>query len=140
MKALILGCGRVGSVLANLLAENKWEVTVVDVDANAFVALGDNFSGNQITGRITDEELLKSAGTESVDIIAVLTSDEIANLMAAQIVKQKFGKEEVLVRVFDPIKAGAYRELGLKTICPTDVELNMILKELGIKSKKAKGG
>ncbi len=127
-------------MLANMLNENKWDVTVVDSDANAFSALTENFSGQQIAGRIVDEELLKSAGVENADIIAVLTSDENSNLMAAQIIRHKFGKEAILVRVFDPVKAGAYRELGLKTICPTDTELSMILKEFGIKAKRAKGG
>lgn len=140
MKALVLGCGRVGSMLANLLASSNWEVTVVDIDSNAFIALGEDFTGRQLAGRVTDEELLKMAGVETADLIAVLTSDEIANLMSAQVVKQKFGKEMVLVRVFDPVKAGAYRELGLKTVCPTNIEFEMILKELGIKPKKSKGG
>jgi len=140
MKALVLGCGRVGSMLATILTENKWEVTVVDSDPNAFTSLGDNFPGNQMNGRITDEEVLRGAGMDSADIVVVLTSDDIVNLMAAQVARQKFGRELVLVRVRDPIKAGAYRELGLQTICPSDIELEMILKELGIKPKKSKGG
>jgi trk system potassium uptake protein TrkA len=113
---------------------------IVDLDPNAFVNLGENFSGVQVTGKVTDEELLKSAGIESADLIAVLTSDEVANLMSAQIARHRFGKENILVRVFDPVKAGAYRELGLKTVCPTNVEFDMILKEFGLKTKKSKGG
>ncbi len=140
MKAVILGCGRVGSMLSKLLTENKWDVSVVDANPDAFANLGDNFPGQQINGRITDEEILKAGGIESADLVVVLTSDDIANLMAAQIARQIFKKEMVLVRVRDPIKAGAYQELGLKTICPTDIELGMILKELGIRTKKAKGG
>lgn len=140
MKALILGCGRVGSMLAKLLDENKWEVTAVDADPNAFVSLGDSFSGHQASGRISDEEVLRNAGMDSADLVVVLTSDDISNLLAAQIARQKFGREKVLVRIRDPIKAGAYRELGLETICSSDIELEMILKEIGIKSKKSKGG
>ncbi len=140
MKAVILGCGRVGSTLASILAEKKWEVTVIDADNNAFSSLGENFSGQQINGNIADEEVLRSGNIETADFIAILTSDDIANLMAAQIAGQKFGKEMVLVRVRDPIKSGAYKELGLRTICPTEVELDMILKVLGITAKKSKGG
>jgi len=140
MKAVILGCGRVGSMLAKILVENKWDVSVVDADPDAFASLGDNFPGQQINGRIMDEEVLNTASIASADLVVVLTSDDIANLMAAQMTHQKFDKEMVLVRVRDPIKAGAYQELGLKTICPTDIELGIILKELGIKQKKAKGG
>jgi len=136
MKAVILGCGRVGSMLATFLAEQKWEVTVVDSNPDAFASLGDNFAGNQVSGQMTDEETLKLSGLESADIIVVLTSDDIVNLMAAQVARHKFGKERVLVRVRDPIKADAYQELGLETICPSNIELDMIRQKLGLKSKK----
>ncbi len=139
MKAIILGCGRVGSMLANLLdQQEKMEVTVIDANDNAFEKLGENYAGSRVSGNITDEAILRTAGIEQADLVAVLTSDDIANLMAAQIVKQKFGRERILVRVRDPVKAGAFREMGLVTVCPTNVELDMILKELKIKPKKVK--
>jgi trk system potassium uptake protein TrkA len=124
-------------MLANLLAAQRYDVTAVDANPNAFVALGDAFPGHQVSGRITDEETLRAAGLGSADLVVVLTSDDIVNLMAAQMARQRFGKEKVLVRVRDPIKAGAYRDLGLQTICSSDIELEMILKELGLKSKKS---
>lgn len=138
MKALILGCGRVGSMLACLLDQEKMEVTVIDANDNAFEKLGEAFGGSRVSGNITDEGILRTAGVEQADLVAVLTSDDIANLMAAQVVKQKFGREKILVRVRDPVKAGAFKEMGLTTVCPTNVELDLILKELKIKPKKAK--
>jgi trk system potassium uptake protein TrkA len=135
MKAVILGCGRVGAMLARHLAEQKWEVTAVDSDAEAFANLGDDFPGRQVSGSITEEGTLRAAGAEAADLIVVLTSDDIRNLMAAQIVRHKFGKELVFARVRDPIKAGAFRELGLRTICPSTVEFQMILKEIGVTAK-----
>jgi len=140
MKAVILGCGRVGRLMALFLVEQKWEVTVVDVNPEAFGDLGEGFSGKRVNGRITDEEVLARADVSSADIVICLTADDIANLMAAQIVRLKFAKETVLTRVRDPIKAGAYKELGVRTICPTTMEFEMMLKELGMKMKKAKGG
>ncbi len=139
MKAFILGCGRVGAMLAGLLDKDKTEVTVIDANENAFEKLGDNFSGNRVTGNITDEGILQNAGIDQADLVAVLTSDDIANLMSAQIVKQKFGRERILVRVRDPVKAAVFREMGLATVCPTNVEFEIIMKELGIKPKKGKG-
>jgi len=136
MRVVILGCGRVGSMLATALADQKWEITAVDANPEAFASLGENFSGNQVSGKITDEETLRNAGVESADLVVVLTSDDISNLMAAQLARQRFGKESVLVRVRDPIKAKAFKELGLQTICPSDIELEIILKEIGIKPRK----
>jgi len=136
MKAVILGCGRVGSMLATALAEQHWDITAVDANPEAFASLGENFTGQQVSGKITDEETLRNASVESADLVVVLTPDDISNLMAAQIAQQRFGKELVFVRVRDPIKAGAFKELGLQTICPSEIELEMILKKIGIKPKK----
>ena len=123
-------------MLANYLSGQKWEVAVVDANPDSFTGLDEAFSGHQVSGRITDEEALREAGTDTADLVVVLTSDDIANLMGAQLVRQRFGREKVLARVRDPIKAGAYRDLGLQTICPSEIELGMILKELGLKSEK----
>ena len=136
MKAVILGCGRVGSMLATRLVEQKWEVTAVDANPDALATLGDHFPGRRISGRITDEEIMRAAGVPDSDMIVVLTSDDIVNLMAAQMARTRFNKDNVLVRVRDSIKAGAYRELGLLTICPSTIELDMILREINIAAPK----
>ncbi len=132
MKAVILGCGRVGAMLAARLAAEKWDVTAVDANPDSFTALGEGFPGKQISGRITDEEVLRAAGLEAADLVVVLTSDDIVNLMAAQMARTRFNKDKVIVRVRDAIKAGAYQELGLQTICPSRMELDAILKDLAI--------
>jgi trk system potassium uptake protein TrkA len=136
MKAVILGCGRVGSLLASLLFDSGWGVSVVDADPEAFSGLGDNFSGLRVNGRITNEDTLRLAAIESADIVVVLTSDDLSNLMAGQMALRTFGRQKVLVRVRDPIKAKAYREIGIQTVCPTDIELDLLKRELGIQPKK----
>jgi len=137
MRALILGCGRVGTMLALRLAGEKWDVTVVDGNPDAFVALGDRFSGRRISGRIMDEETLRTAGLDGADLVAILTSDDIVNLMVAQLARNKFQTGRVLVRVRDANKAGAYQELGLRTICPSRMELEAILKDIGLGPRAA---
>jgi trk system potassium uptake protein TrkA len=39
--------------------------------------------------------------------------------MAAQLAQHEFGVKRVICRIYDPDRAGVYRELGLQTICPT---------------------
>jgi trk system potassium uptake protein TrkA len=136
MNAVILGCGRVGSLLASQLSENGWHVAVVDADPESFAGLSDGFSGLRVNGRITDDETLRLAGLESADLVVVLTSDDLSNLMAGQLALRRFDRHKVLVRVRDPIKAKAYRELGIQTICPTDLELELVRREIGIQPKK----
>lgn len=137
MKAVILGCGRVGVMLATRLVAEKWDVTAVDANPDSFTALGDRFPGKRISGRITDEEILRAAGLDAADLVAVLTSDDIVNLMVAQMARTRFNREKVIVRVRDAVKAGAYQELGLETICPSRMEFEEIIKRLAIGPRAA---
>jgi len=136
MNVVILGCGRVGSLLASLLSESGWHVTVVDSDPESFAGLRESFNGDRVNGRITDDDTLRQAGLASADVVVVLTSDDLSNLMAGQLALRRFTRQKVLVRVRDPIKARAYRELGIQTICPTDLELELLRRELGVQPKR----
>ena len=135
-KAVILGCGRVGSLLASLLSESGWEVAVVDSNPESFAGLSEGFNGVQVNGRITDDDTLRLAGLESADVVVVLTSDDLSNLMAGQLALRRFGRQNVLVRVRDPIKAKAYQELGIQTICPTELELDLVRRKLEVQPKR----
>ncbi len=63
---------------------------------------------------------------KEVDILFVMTDKDNINLMIAQWVKKKFPVKRVITEVHDSILAGLYKELGVETVCPTD----LVLKEL----------
>src|ERR1035437_10660009 len=62
VKVVIVGCGRVGSTLANDLAREGHEVAIIDISRRAFDRLEQNFSGQGILGRGIDQEILEQAG------------------------------------------------------------------------------
>ncbi|MGD9143713.1 MAG: NAD-binding protein, partial [Dehalococcoidia bacterium] len=68
MKVLIMGCGRVGARLASLLDEDGHEVTVLDNDVYSFRRLPSTFGGSALFGNGIDEEALKKAGIEEMDV------------------------------------------------------------------------
>jgi len=63
-------------------------------------------------------------------------SPPMSNLMAGQLALRRFGRQNVLVRVRDPIKAKAYQELGIQTICPTELELDLVRRKLEVQPKR----
>jgi len=130
MKILIMGCGRVGARLALDLSKEGYEVTVIDNNVDSFTRLGSNFSGTQIKGNGIDTDDLRSAGIEGAQIFVAVTDNDNANIMAAQIAKETFKVPKIMVRIYDPIRAGAYQELGLWTICPTEIIAEMLKKEI----------
>ena len=61
MKVVIVGCGRVGSMLARDLDEAGHDVTIVDERVGAFSRLGEGFGGNMVVGTGIDESVLRLA-------------------------------------------------------------------------------
>lgn len=121
MKVIIVGCGRVGVTLADLLVRGGHEVTVVDTDRAALARLSQPFKGTTLMGNGTDMEVLRQAGIDKADAFLALTQGDNRNLMAAQVAKQIFGVKTVIAKVNDPIRASTYRAHGLKTFSRTSI-------------------
>ncbi|MDD5952299.1 MAG: TrkA family potassium uptake protein [Oscillospiraceae bacterium] len=119
MNVLIIGCGKVGSRLADLLDSRGHDVAIIDANVDAFRALSDDFSGITVCGMAMDMRVLTRAGIEGCDAVAVVTQDDNLNITVSQIVKQFFGLENVLARISDPSREKVFKRFGLKTICPT---------------------
>ncbi len=118
MRIVIVGAGRVGARLANLLHEQH-DVTVIDVDEHAFRRLTPTFRGLTIQGNGIDVDTLRAGGAEGADILLAMTNGDNRNLMAAQVAKAILDVETVIARVYDPVRAVTFSEMGLNTICPT---------------------
>ncbi|HEX5323130.1 MAG TPA: NAD-binding protein [Capsulimonadaceae bacterium] len=119
MNVMILGSGRVGSTLARQLSQEGHQVTIIDLTSDAFRRLGPRFKGQKIVGTGMDQDVLRRAGIEKADAFVAVTQGDNTNIMAAQIAQDVFHVGKVYARIYDPIRAGAYREMGLSTICTT---------------------
>ena len=127
MKALIIGCGRVGSSIALQLLRDGWEVVVVDEKEEALGRLGDHWPGAFIVGHGMDTDLLREAGIEEADAVVVATDGDNTNIVIGQVAQQRFDNQCVVVRVLDPARADFYRRRGLRTICPTSVAIDVLM-------------
>jgi trk system potassium uptake protein TrkA len=126
MNIIILGCGRVGSTIARQLANDSHQVTVIDVTGDAFRRLGPKFNGKKIIGTGTDQLVLKRAGIETADAFVALTQGDNTNIMAAQIARHVFNVPKVTTRIYDPIRAAAYRDIGIETLCTTTIAAGLL--------------
>jgi trk system potassium uptake protein TrkA len=119
MKVIILGCSRVGALLATQLISRGDEVSVIDQDPGSLKRLGRDCGAKASLGIGIDEEALKRAEIEKAEAFIAVTNDDNTNLMAAQLVREKFKTPKIFLRVYDPKRAEAFKELGLNIICPT---------------------
>jgi trk/ktr system potassium uptake protein len=119
MRVIIVGCSRVGAMVARVLVADGHQVTVVDINRNSFSRLGPDFPGEMVLGNGIDEDVLRKAGIEQAEGFASLTNGDNRNIMAAQIAREIFHVPRVITRIYDPIRENVYRELGLDTMSPT---------------------
>jgi trk system potassium uptake protein TrkA len=126
LSVIILGCGRVGSTLARQLSREGHSVTVIDSTGDAFRRLGPKFKGQRIVGTGLDQDILRKAGLEHADVFIAVTQGDNSNIMAAQIAREVFLVSRVIARIYDPIRAQAYREMGILTLCTTTLAAGLI--------------
>jgi trk system potassium uptake protein TrkA len=131
VKIVIVGCGRVGASAAELWDRSGHEVIVLDVSTSAFERLPSTFGGSAIRGDGTDEDVLRRAGTEGADIFLALTEGDNRNVMAAQLAIEAFEVPRVIAKINDPVRAAAYAELGIATICRTGLMIDAMNAHLG---------
>jgi len=126
MKALVIGCGRVGSSLALELDRAGWEVTAIDEREEALARLGENWTGGFVVGHGMDAKLLREAGIEEADAVVVATNGDNTNIVVGQVAQKMFGIDCVVVRVLDPKRAEFYASHGLRTVCPTSSAITVL--------------
>ena len=118
---IVVGCGRVGSQLANMLSDNGSNVCVIDRNVDAFANLGRNFNGSTIQGVGFDEETLEKAGVDECDVVAAVTQLDNTNLMCCEVASRLFGVPHVIARLYNPDHERAYMQLGIDYVCGTSL-------------------
>jgi trk system potassium uptake protein len=118
MKALVLGCGRVGAGVARELAARRAQVTAVDVVPDALSRLGEGFPGRTVLGSCLDERVLHDAGVGTADAVAVVTGDDAINAVVALVARRRFRVPTVVARLYDPRSAAIHQRLGIRTLAP----------------------
>jgi trk system potassium uptake protein TrkA len=124
---VIVGCGRLGSHLANRLSHVGHSVVVIDTDEATFNDLSPDFSGFRVQGDATQIAVLKEAKLKKADVFFAVTHEDNVNLMVAQVARKVCDVPQVLARVFDPRREQVFAQLGIETICPTSVAAEMFL-------------
>jgi len=132
VKTIIVGCGRVGSVLADSFDRAGHQVIVIDTSTAAFDRLPGTFRGDAVRGDGTDEDTLRRAGAEDADLFIALTEGDNRNVMASQLAAEALGAKRVIAKINDPLRANAYADLGLATLCRTNLMADAVSQFLGL--------
>lgn len=135
MNVIIIGYGRVGKSLADLMSELGNNVTVIDKDPDVIADVSSDFPGRVVLGLGYDEDVLIEAGIETCDALAAVTSSDNVNLMASEVARQLYRVERVIARVVNLNRLSVYRQLGLDFVCDTEIVAENIFAK--IRSRKS---
>jgi trk system potassium uptake protein TrkA len=113
---VIMGCGRTGSTLAQMVEVRGHTVAVVDQNPDAFRRLGSRFEGRRVVGLGFDRDTLLEAGIQDAYAFAAVSSGDNSNILAARVARETFGVAKVVARIYDPGRAEVYQRLGIPTV------------------------
>lgn len=126
MNVVIFGCGRTGATLALQLVNQGHQITIIEQNPASLRRLGSDHGCRIVIGSGLDDDVLAQSGVADADVFFALTRGDNTNLMAAQIVRLKYGVEKVCVKVADPLRADAYRNMGYHCINPSSLTAGMM--------------
>jgi trk system potassium uptake protein TrkA len=101
-------------------------VTCIDEAESALTRLG-AWRGGFVVGHGMDTRILESAGIADADAAVVATDGDNTNVVIGQVAQKRYGVGCVVVRVLDPLRAEFYAERGLRTVCPTQTAISVLL-------------
>ncbi len=99
MKIIILGAGQVGTSVAEVLATEASDITVVDIDESKLEALRDRLDIGTVVGEAAHPEVLARAGAEDADMILAVTNSDEINMIACQVAYTLFHTPTKIARV-----------------------------------------
>ncbi len=99
MKIIILGAGQVGGSLAEHLASEANDITVVDTDGERLRDLGDRLDIRTVQGRGSLPTVLRSAGADDADMLVAVTNSDETNMVACQVAHTLFHTPTKIARV-----------------------------------------
>lgn len=99
MKIIILGAGQVGGTLAEHLAGEANDITIVDTDADRLRDLGDRLDIRTILGRGSFPTVLRQAGADDADMLVAVTNSDETNMIACQVAFTLFHTPTKIARV-----------------------------------------
>ncbi|ATA26410.1 Trk system potassium transport protein TrkA [Brenneria goodwinii] len=123
MKIIILGAGQVGGTLAENLAGENNDITVVDTDTARLRQLQDKFDLRVVTGYASHPRVLHEAGAEDADMLVAVTNSDETNMVACQIAYSLFNTPNRIAR----IRSSAYMREADQLFLPEAVPIDYLI-------------
>lgn len=117
MDVLIIGGGKVGRMLAKELLDAGEDITVIEQDPDV-AERARQLGAHVVLGDGTDSQVLQRAGITHAKAVVATTGSDKDNLLALQIARTRFGRQNLVSRVNDPEAVESFKSAGIQVLNP----------------------
>ena len=129
MYIVIMGGGRVGLALANLLIENGEDITLIESDEALCADVAAELDALVICGNGINSKLLEETNIEDADYFIATTGNDEANLLSCILVR-KYNVPHIIARVSNPDHEEAFKEVGIDHVISPETAAAAQLQKL----------
>lgn len=129
MYVVIMGLGRVGLSLANLLIDDGYDLTLIDDNEALCTEAAADLDALVICGNGTSSKLLEEANIEDADFFIATTGNDEANLLSCILVR-KYNVPNIIARVSNPDHEEAFKEVGIDNVISPEITAAGFLEKL----------
>lgn len=123
-RTIIIGCGRLGSSMANKCSLEGKNIVVLDKDPDSFDRLSENFGGVTFTCDVTDLQSLEEAHIDFAKEVIITTGDDNVNIFLAHISRKLYNVPEIYVRLDNPENEVLLKGMSIKAIYPLELSFD----------------
>ena len=123
MKIIIIGAGQVGATLAENLASEDNDITVIDTDLTRLRELQDRLDIQTVEGNGSHPDVLNQAGCNDADMLIAVSNQDETNMVACQVAHTLFKTPTKIGRIRSSAYA-KYPELFSDQALPMDVRIS----------------
>ena len=130
MHVIVVGCGRVGSSLAQTLSRRTHRGRHRSAGRDVPASARTTSAARLLQGVGFDRDRLIEAGIERAGAVAAVTSGDNSNVLIARVAKETFGVERVVARIYDPRRATIYQRLGISTVATVAWTTEQVMRRM----------
>ena len=129
MYVIIMGLGRVGLSLANLLIDDGYDLTLIDDNESLCNEAAAELDALVICGNGTNSKLLEETNIEDADFFIATTGNDEANLLSCILVR-KYDVPNIIARVSNPDHEEAFKAVGIDNVISPEITAAGFLEKL----------
>ena len=129
MYVIIMGLGRVGLSLANLLIDDGYDLTLIDDNEALCNEAAAELDALVICGNGTNSKILEETNIEDADFFIATTGNDEANLLSCILVK-KYNVDNIIARVSNPDHEEAFKAVGIDNVISPEITAAGFLEKL----------